>query len=507
MFLGSHRVSGEQVAIKLEPLAAAHPQLPHEARLYRSLAGEGVCKMHWHGQTDDGHYAIIMDLLGPSLEDLHQRCQSSFTLSTTLQLGVTLMDRFELIHSRGIVHRDVKPQNLAVRLQPCVAQAAAATAHERDHRPDERAGPSASFGGLMVIDFGLARAFYTSEGHISLRKHQGRAGTARYASMNTHRGLTQSRRDDLESIGYLLIFLHRGRLPWQGIKAATRKEKHLKICDAKSRTPLVELCAAMPGMLEYLSYVRKLSFDAEPNYGYLRGLFAGACGGGGGGGGGGGAPADWTRLPPEIFVRERDSEELPPPAARGASLSASQAKSKSRERPATRGASAGAGAGAGMRAGVRAGEGLVVDTGAGAGVGVGAGVGAGVCDATEEQETTRLCATHSHSPPPGPAAVDGGDDGRRAGGGRAGAAAAAAGDGGGGGGGGGSGGGGDEGGADPPPRRPVAGDKRPASAALLSPQPPPPQPSAVTRSRDAASRPLPPSKRKRGPLFCHEQLV
>ena len=61
--------------------------------------------------------------------------------------------------------------------------------------------------------------------------------------MNTHKGLTQSRRDDLESIGYLLIFLHRGRLPWQGIKAASRKEKHLKICEAKSRTPLAELCA------------------------------------------------------------------------------------------------------------------------------------------------------------------------------------------------------------------------------------------------------------------------
>lgn len=459
VFLGSHRVSGEMVAIKLEPLSAAHPQLPHEARLYKSLAGDhpGVCKMHWHGQTDDGHYAIIMDLLGPSLEDLHQRCQSSFTLSTTMQLGVTLMDRFEHIHSRGIVHRDVKPQNLAMRLQPGVPQAAAAMAHEQENRPDERAGPSASFGGLMVIDFGLARAFYTSEGHISLRKHQGRAGTARYASMNTHRGLTQSRRDDLESIGYLLIFLHRGRLPWQGIKAATRKEKHLKICDAKSRTPLAELCASMPGMHEYLSYVRKLSFDAEPNYGYLRGLFEG----------GGCAPADWTRLPPEIFVRERDSE--PPPAR--SSLSASN----TRGRPATRGAGAATGA---AGAGARGGEGLVVDTGAGTGAG----------DATDEQET-RLCVTIS---PPDPAAIDG-DDGRHPGGGRAGAADD----------------GGDDGDddAEPPPRRPGVGDKRPATAALLSPQPPPPQPSVVTRPRDGASRPVPPSKRKRGPLFHHEQLI
>ena len=125
----------------------------------------------------------------------------------------------------------------------------------------------------MLIDFGLARAFYTADGHISMRKHQGRAGTARYASMNTHRGLTQSRRDDLESIGYLLVFLHRGRLPWQGVRAASRKEKHLRICEAKARTSLPELCAAMPGMLEYLQYVRNLGFDADPDYEYLRRLF------------------------------------------------------------------------------------------------------------------------------------------------------------------------------------------------------------------------------------------
>ena len=146
----------------------------------------------------------------------------------------------------------------------------------RPHEAKEakpREGRTASFDALMVIDFGLARAFYTADGHIAMRKHQGRAGTARYASMNTHRGLTQSRRDDLESIGYLLVFLHRGRLPWQGVRAASRKEKHLKICEAKARTPLPELCASMPGMLEYLQYVRKLGFDSDPDYEYLRRLF------------------------------------------------------------------------------------------------------------------------------------------------------------------------------------------------------------------------------------------
>jgi serine/threonine protein kinase len=182
--------------------------------------------------------------------------------------------------------------------------------HEARQTP-LREGRTASFDALVLIDFGLARAFYTADGHISMRKHQGRAGTARYASMNTHRGLTQSRRDDLESIGYLLVFLHRGRLPWQGVRAASRKEKHLRICEAKARTSLPELCAAMPGMLEYLQYVRNLGFDADPDYEYLRRLFLQQ---------GHTAPADWAgqeHLPPRAASAPRldraGGDNRPPP--------------------------------------------------------------------------------------------------------------------------------------------------------------------------------------------------
>jgi len=115
VFLGTHHRTGQRVAIKLEPLSAPHPQLPHEARLYKSLCGEGVCQMYWHGTTDDGHYALILELLGPSAEELLHKCRSTFSIGTVSQLAITLLDRFEFIHSRGIVHRDVKPQNIAAR--------------------------------------------------------------------------------------------------------------------------------------------------------------------------------------------------------------------------------------------------------------------------------------------------------------------------------------------------------------------------------------------------------
>ena len=125
VFLGTHHRTGQRVAIKLEPLSAPHPQLPHEARLYKSLCGEGVCQMYWHGTTDDGHYALILELLGPSAEELLHKCRSSFSIATVSQLAITLLDRFEFIHSRGIVHRDVKPQNIAAR--PSVSRASPLT--------------------------------------------------------------------------------------------------------------------------------------------------------------------------------------------------------------------------------------------------------------------------------------------------------------------------------------------------------------------------------------------
>ncbi|VEN38538.1 unnamed protein product [Callosobruchus maculatus] len=169
---------------------------------------------------------------------------------------------------------------------------------------------------LFLIDFGLAKKFrdVRTRMHIGYREDKNLTGTARYASINAHLGIEQSRRDDMESLGYVLMYFNRGSLPWQGLKAATKKQKYEKISEKKMSTPVEVLCKGFPAEFSmYLNYCRGLRFEEAPDYMYLRQLFrilfrtlnhqydytfdwtmlkqkTGAAGGGGGvvGGGGGG---------------------------------------------------------------------------------------------------------------------------------------------------------------------------------------------------------------------------
>ncbi|XP_047962273.1 casein kinase 1-like protein HD16 [Salvia hispanica] len=229
---------------------------PPEWQVYNTLGGSyGVPRVHYKGRQGD-YYVMVMDMLGPSLWDIWHNNSQTMSVDMVACIAIESISILEKMHSRGYVHGDVKPENF---LLGAVGS------------PDEKK--------LFLVDLGLAARW--RDGNTGLHVEYDQRpdvfrGTVRYAGVHAHLGRTGSRRDDLESLAYTLVFLLRGRLPWQGYQG---ENKGFLVCKKKMATSPEALCCFCPQPFKsFMEYVVDLKFDEEPNYAKCISLFDGIVG-------------------------------------------------------------------------------------------------------------------------------------------------------------------------------------------------------------------------------------
>lgn len=245
VYLAMDISTGNLVAVKIEPGRTQHPQLMHEAKILKAMQGViGFPKLYWYGQLGDC-VAMVMERLGPTLDAVFCSWgKRYFPVNLVAMFGIQLLKRLRALHEAGFIHRDVKPENFLL---------------------GNTQEPSTTF----CVDFGLGKRWRDINGkHIPFITGRSLTGTARYASVNAHAGYEPSRRDDLISLGYSLIYFAKGgHLPWQGLKASNKDKKYARIMQKKRSTTLTSLCSGLPMEFTYfLSHVIGLGFDQTPHY-------------------------------------------------------------------------------------------------------------------------------------------------------------------------------------------------------------------------------------------------
>ncbi len=235
IYKGENIRTNEFVAIKIESIDSNYKLLKNESIIYQYLINTiGIPNVKWFGK-DKNNYYMVINLLGESLQTIKNK-KSTFSLKLVLQIGIQIISILKTIHDKGLVHRDIKPDNFLV-------------------------GKNEKNKQIYIIDFGFCKTFMNNNVHIKMKSTNSIIGSLTYASINSHNLLELSRRDDLESLGYMLIYFYKDKLEWQII------EDSKKIMSMKQNIINDE---SIPKILrDYLKYIRCLEFEEIPNYNFL----------------------------------------------------------------------------------------------------------------------------------------------------------------------------------------------------------------------------------------------
>ena len=238
-------------AAKIEYHTAPNPQLYKESKIMTEMKGKlgfPTCHQVIYLKQE---LVMVTDLLGPNIQDIMDNIEGKkFTMKSTLILTEQMLKRLRDLHEKGIIHRDIKPENFVI-------------------------GKGKNEKLIYMIDFGLSRHYLIekTQQHIPMKSDRAIVGTLRYISMNCHEGLEVSRRDDLESLAYMMIHFVIGELPWMGIKAKSLGEKYKRVYEKKQETVPDEICKILPDeMKNFLQHILGLEFEEKPNYDFLEGL-------------------------------------------------------------------------------------------------------------------------------------------------------------------------------------------------------------------------------------------